>query len=102
MTKVSPLKLTLVLLIVKNSKPEELLKNLSYYTSSSNMQVMAMLRSFSKVKFLRFNWGAYELSPDVYAYLSSKGLESMRLEDMLEESTKINEKWLYSYIPNKE
>ncbi|OBW57004.1 hypothetical protein A9986_09660 [Solibacillus silvestris] len=102
MVKVSPLKLTLVLLIVKDSKPEELVRNLSYYTSSSNMQVMAMLRDFLKTQFIRFNDGAYELTPDGYTYLFSKGLGSMKLDDILEESTEINEKLLYTYIPNKE
>lgn len=101
MVKVSPLKLTLILLIVNESKPEELLRNLTYYTLSSSIQVIAMLESLKKTKFIEFIAGAYVLTPNGYAYLSSKGLESIQLEDLLVESSEINEEWLHSYIPIK-
>lgn len=97
----SPLKLTLLLLIIKDSKPSNLIEEISYYTSSSSIQVNAILNELKRKKFIGFVEGNFILTNASFNYLRYRGYENANIEKILDVDSKINESHLISYIPNK-
>ena len=99
MSDISPLKLSLILIIIRDTESYDMLNILSKYTNSSTLQVIHMLEMIESKKFIEFQNGSYSLTMDGYSYLSFRDADRINLNNINETNSRINKSILSTYIP---
>lgn len=101
---ISNLKLTILILLIRDTKARDLLQEIEFYTQSTSIQVNYILDLLLSEDFIVFDEGNFNITEKAVEFLEYRALNNTTLQQILDKKNpkeQFDEKILSDYIPKK-
>lgn len=101
---ISNLKLTILILLIRDTKAKDLLQEIEFYTQSTSIQVNYILDLLLSEDFIVFDEGNFNITDKAVKFLEYRALNNTTLQQLLDKKNpkeQFDEKILSDYIPKK-